>query len=57
MATLEERIGRVLSNKRKDKKNKNKKYERNLTKCARYRSRVGKPRGRGVPGNKRGKNR
>lgn len=31
------------------------KYGRNLVKCARYRSRVGKPRGPGVPGNKRGK--
>jgi hypothetical protein len=31
------------------------KYGRNLVVCARYRARVGKPLGRGVPGNKRGK--
>ncbi len=29
---------------------------RNKVKCAKYRALVGKPRGRGVPGNKRGKN-
>lgn len=32
------------------------KYNRNRVKCARYRSRVGKPNGRGVEGNKSGKN-
>lgn len=43
--------------KKNDKRNKNRKYGRNLKKCATYRSRVGKPRGRGVQGNKRGKKR
>lgn len=42
--------------KRKEKGSGTKKYERNRVKCAKYRSRVGKPNGRGVPGNKRGKN-
>lgn len=37
---------------KKDKANKNKKYGRNRAKCARYRSRVGKPNGPGQPGNK-----
>ena len=40
-----------------DKKNKNKKYGRNRERCLKYRMRVGKPRGRGMKGNKRGKNR
>lgn len=34
----------------------NKKIGRNKAKCERYRARVGKPRGPGVKGNKRGKN-
>ncbi len=38
------------------KKGGTKKYGRNLDSCARYRARVGKPRGPGVPGNKAGKN-
>lgn len=38
------------------KTNKNRKYGRNRAKCERYRQRVGKPRGPGVPGNKRGRN-
>lgn len=33
-----------------------KKYNRNRAKCARYRNRVGKPRGIGVQGNKSGRN-
>lgn len=33
----------------------NRKIGRNKEKCQRYRSRVGKPLGRGVPGNKAGK--
>jgi hypothetical protein len=32
------------------------KWGRNEAKCARYRSRVGKPNGPGQPGNKAGKN-
>lgn len=36
---------------------KGRKYGRNKVKCASYRSRVGKPRGPGVAGNKAGKNR
>jgi hypothetical protein len=32
------------------------KYGRNRAECERYRQRVGKPRGPGVPGNKAGKN-
>jgi hypothetical protein len=32
------------------------KYNRNRAKCARYRNRVGKPRGRGIEGNKSGHN-
>lgn len=35
---------------------KGRKYGRNDAKCERYRQRVGKPRGPGVPGNKSGKN-
>jgi hypothetical protein len=35
---------------------KGRKYGRNEVKCERYRQRVGKPRGPGVPGNKSGKN-
>ena len=35
---------------------KGRKYGRNQSKCQAYRSRVGKPRGPGVPGNKAGKN-
>ena len=38
------------------KSKKNRKYGRNLVKCAAYRARVGKPNGKGVAGNKRGKN-
>lgn len=34
---------------------KHRKYGRNIKKCAAYRSRVGKPNGRGVAGNKKGK--
>lgn len=41
---------------KKDKANKNKKYGRNLKKCAAYRQRVGKPNGPGKPGNKKGRN-
>ena len=40
----------------KKKGAKGRKIGRNKDKCARYRARVGKPRGRGVPGNKSGKN-
>jgi hypothetical protein len=36
---------------------KNRKYKRNEAKCKSYRLRIGKPRGKGIPGNKRGKNR
>jgi len=36
---------------------KNRKFGRNRLKCAAYRRRVGKPRGPGVEGNKRGKGR
>ena len=39
------------------KSKKNRKYGRNLAKCAAYRQRVGKPRGKGVSGNKAGKKR
>lgn len=42
--------------KRKEKGSGTKKYDRNRVKCAKYRSRVGKPNGRGKPGNKRGRN-
>ena len=35
----------------------NRKIGRNKEKCQRYRSRVGKPLGRGIQGNKAGKNR
>lgn len=48
-------LARAMKGKQQ-KTNKNKKYGRGRTKCANYRSRVGKPRGRGVAGNKRGKN-
>lgn len=45
--------------KKKGKKQKGagtKKYDRNRVKCATYRLRVGKPNGKGKPGNKRGRN-
>lgn len=38
------------------KSQKGRKIGGNQDKCARYRLRVGKPRGRGVPGNKSGRN-
>jgi hypothetical protein len=44
------------TSKKKQKGAGTKKFDRNRTKCARYRARVGKPNGKGVPGNKRGKN-
>ena len=49
-------LGSLGIKSKQDKKNKNKKYGRNLKKCAVYRMRVGKPLGKGVAGNKRGKN-
>lgn len=42
--------------KKREKGSGTKKYDRNRVKCAKYRARVGKPRGRGVPGNKAGHN-
>jgi len=45
----------VKGKKQKDKGGGAKKYGRNRVKCAQYRNRVGKPNGRGKPGNKRGK--
>lgn len=56
MDSLHERVERALRKSKSDKKNKNKKYGRNLKKCATYRARVGKPNGPGQPGKKRGKN-
>lgn len=56
MDSLQERVERHLRKSKSDKKNKNKKYGRNRVKCARYRAMVGKPNGKGQPGNKRGKN-
>jgi hypothetical protein len=41
---------------RKRKTKKDRKFGRNKVKCAKYRALVGRPRGRGVPGNKSGKN-
>lgn len=38
------------------RRKKGRKYGRNKVKCERYRQLIGKPRGRGVPGNKAGKN-
>lgn len=54
--SVAESLARATKGRKDSKTNKNRKYGRNLTKCARYRSRVGKPLGRGVSGNKRGKN-
>jgi len=45
-----------LQKKKGPKSNKNKKYGRNLKRCQAYRMRAGKPNGRGMPGNKAGKN-
>jgi hypothetical protein len=42
--------------KHKAKPTRGKRFGRNKVKCERYRRRVGKPAGAGVPGNKRGKN-
>jgi len=42
----------AMRKKNKDKGGGSKKYSRNRVKCARYRSRVGKPNGPGQPGNK-----
>lgn len=42
--------------KKKKEGRKTRKYGRNKVKCERYRQRIGKPRGPGVPGNKAGKN-
>lgn len=42
--------------KRKEKGSGTKKYDRNRKKCQLYRARVGKPRGKGVAGNKAGRN-
>lgn len=53
--SVAESLARAMKGKQQ-KTNKNKKYGRNRSKCALYRSRVGNPRGRGVPGNKRGRN-
>jgi hypothetical protein len=49
-------LARATKGIKQQKTNKNRKYGRNRVKCARYRDRVGKPRGRYVSGNKRGKN-
>lgn len=46
----------VSLGKKKNKREKGggtRKYGRNRKKCQLYRSRVGKPRGKGIPGNKR----
>lgn len=42
--------------KKSQQSKKGRKIGRNKTSCERYRQRVGKPRGPGVPGNKSGKN-
>ena len=55
--TAQQIADRVLSKKKRDKGGGSKKYGRNRKKCANYRSRVGKPLGRGIPGNKKGRNR
>lgn len=49
-------MGRPSSGSQPKKGKKNRKFGRNRDSCARYRARVGKPRGPGVPGNKAGKN-
>lgn len=54
--SVAESLARANKGRKDSKTNKNRKYGRNLNRCARYRIRVGKPLGRGVPGNKRGKN-
>jgi len=52
---MEDRMDKKVHKAGKSKKNR--KYGRNLAKCAAYRQRVGKPRGKGVSGNKAGKKR
>lgn len=47
---------KVMRGNRKEKGGGTRKYGRNEAKCKRYRARVGKPRGPGVPGNKVGRN-
>lgn len=39
--------------KQREKGGGTRKYLRNKKKCERYRSRVGKPRGKGIPGNRK----
>lgn len=57
MAKTDLQIAHEKAMKKKTKGGKKaRKYGRNRTKCERYRSRVGKPRGRGIPGNKSGNN-
>lgn len=47
-------MARGVSDRKQGKRNR--KHGRDAAKCARYRARVGKPRGPGEPGNKAGKN-
>lgn len=49
---LQEAHDKVMRKKNRDKGGGAAKYGRNRVKCASYRARVGKPRGRGVPGNR-----
>ena len=51
-----ESLAQAMKGHKKQKGGSSDKIGRNRVKCAQYRSRVGKPRGRGVAGNKRGKN-
>lgn len=47
-------LARSRKKNKKEKGGGTRKYGRNRRKCGLYRQRVGRPRGRGVPGNKRG---
>lgn len=49
-------LDKAMKGHKKQKGGSSDKIGRKRNKCAMYRSRVGKPRGRGVPGNKRGRN-
>lgn len=51
-SSLQEAHDKAMRKKNRDKGGGAGKYGRNRKKCERYRARVGKPRGRGVPGNK-----
>lgn len=55
-SALQQAHEKAMRKKNRDKGGGAGKYGRNEVKCKRYRARIGKPRGRGVDGNKSGRN-